>query len=50
LNQKRFFHPLIEKILPSLTDGKNPIRGLNDVGIEELGESKKLSAFQGMLK
>jgi hypothetical protein len=50
LDYKRLFDSLIEEEFPALPEGKNPIRGLNDVGIEDLGKSKKLSAFQGVLK
>jgi len=50
LNQERLFDSLIEKGFSSLPEGKNSIRGLNDVGIEDFGKSKKLSAFQGMVK
>jgi len=49
-NHETLFDSLIEKEFSDLPDGKNPIRGLNQVGIEDLGKSKKLSAFQGMLK
>jgi len=50
LDQERLFDSLVEEEIPALPDGKNPIRGLNNVGIEDLGKSKKLSAFQGVLK
>jgi hypothetical protein len=50
LNHKRLFGSLKEKEFSDLPDGKNPIRGLNQVSVEDLGKPKKLSAFQGMLK
>jgi hypothetical protein len=50
LNQERFFNALIEKGFSFLPEGKNPVRGLNDVGIGDLRKSKKLSAFQGVSK
>ena len=50
MDQERLFDSLIEEEFSDLPDGKNPIRGLNQVGIEDFSKSKKLSAFQGMLK
>jgi hypothetical protein len=50
LDQKRLFNALIEKGFPFLTKRKDLIRGLNEIGIENLCKSKKLSAFQGMLQ
>jgi hypothetical protein len=50
LDDERFLGSLIEEDIPSLPDGKNPVRRLNNIGIESLGKSKKLSAFQGVLK
>ena len=50
LDQERFFNSFIEEGFSFLPEGKNPIRGLDDVGIEDLGKSKKLSAFQGILE
>jgi len=44
------FDSLIEEEFSDLPDGKNPIRGLNQVAIEDFGKSEKLSAFQGVLK
>jgi hypothetical protein len=46
----RLFDSLVKDEIPALPDGKNPIGGLNDVGIEDFCKSKKLSAFQGVLK
>jgi hypothetical protein len=46
LDQEGFFNPLIEKEFTSLPERKNPIRGLDEVGIENLRKSKKLSAFE----
>jgi hypothetical protein len=45
MDQERFFNPLIEKEISLLPEGKNPIRGMNDVGIENFGKSKKLPAL-----
>jgi hypothetical protein len=33
MDQERFFNTLVEKEISFLAEGKNPIRGLNDVGI-----------------
>jgi hypothetical protein len=40
----------VEEELSDLPDGKNPVRRLNNIVVEDFGKSKKLSAFQGMLK
>jgi hypothetical protein len=50
LDQKRFFNTLVEKELPSLRERKDSVRGLNEIGIENLCKAKKLSAFQGMFQ
>jgi hypothetical protein len=50
LNHEGLFDPLIEEEFTALPNGKNPIRGLDDVGIEDFGKSKKLSAFQAVVK
>jgi hypothetical protein len=49
-NQEWFFNTLKENGFSFLPYRKNPIRRLNDVGIEDLGKPKKLTAFQGVLK
>jgi hypothetical protein len=49
-DHERLFDSLIEEGVSHLPDGKNLIRGLNHVGIEDLGKTKKLPAFQGVLK
>jgi hypothetical protein len=33
IDQERFFNPLVEKDISFLPEAKNPIRGLNNVGI-----------------
>jgi hypothetical protein len=45
MDQERFFNPLVEKEISSLPERKNPIRGMNDVGIENFSKSKKLPTF-----
>jgi hypothetical protein len=50
LDDERFLGSLIEENIPPLPDGKNPVRRLNNIGIEGFGKPKKLSAFQGVLK
>jgi hypothetical protein len=50
MDHERLFDSFIKEEFSDLPDGKNLIRGLNDVGIEDLNKSKKLSAFQGMLE
>jgi hypothetical protein len=50
LGQKGLVDSLIEEGFSFLPEGKNPVGGLNDIGIEDLRKSKKLSAFQGRLK
>jgi len=45
-----FFDSFVEEEFSNLPDGKNPTRRLNNIVIEDFGKSKKLSAFQGMLK
>jgi hypothetical protein len=45
IDQERLFNPLVEKEISFLPEGENPIRGMNDVGIEHFGKSKKLPAF-----
>jgi hypothetical protein len=49
-DHERLSDSLIEEEFSDLPDGKNLIRGLNQVGIEDFGKSEKLSAFQGVLK
>jgi hypothetical protein len=44
-DEERFFNPFIEEEISLLPEGKNPIRGMNDVGTENLGKSKKLPAL-----
>jgi hypothetical protein len=50
MDQKRFFNPLVENDISFLPEGENAIRGMNDVGIQDLGKPEKLSAFQGLSK
>jgi hypothetical protein len=50
LDHDRLFDSLVEEEVPALPDGKHPTRGLNDIGIEDFGKSKKLSALQCVLK
>jgi len=40
----------IEEVFSDLPDGKNLIRRLNNIVVEDFRESKKLSTFQGMPK
>jgi hypothetical protein len=49
-DHESLFGSLIEEEFSDLPDGKDLIRGLNHVGIEDLGKTKKLSAFQGVPK
>jgi hypothetical protein len=44
-DQEKFFNPLIVEEVSLLPEGKNPIRGMNDVGIENFGKPKKLPAL-----
>jgi hypothetical protein len=50
MDQERFFNPLVENEVSFLPQRENPIRGLDDVGIQDLGKPEKLSAFQGVLE
>ena len=50
MNQKGLVDSLIEEGFFYLPEGKNPVGGLNDIGIEDLRKSKKLPAFKGRLK
>jgi hypothetical protein len=49
-DHKSLFGSFKKEQLSDLPDGKNPIGRLNNVAIEDLSKSKKLSAFQGVLK
>jgi hypothetical protein len=49
-DHESLFDSFIEEELSGLPDRKNPVRRLNNIVIEDFGKSKKLSAFQGMLK
>jgi hypothetical protein len=45
MDEKRFFHPVIEEEISFLPKGEDSIGGLNEVGIRPLGESEKLSTL-----
>jgi hypothetical protein len=45
MDQKRFIHSFIKKRISFLIKGEDLIRGLNEIGLHDLGIAEKLPAL-----
>jgi hypothetical protein len=50
INDECFLHPLVKEDVAFLAERKNPAGGLDKIGIDHLGKTENLPAFQGILK